>query len=515
MIYARQTFAFLAMLFLLGLGIFSFAQNPRAKLNRLFALYCLCNLTWNADDFTIFIQSHDWALVFYRFTGIAACFIAPTLVHFIYTVLEINHHPVGRKVIATSYTAGAIMACLSLTSLVFKDIVYQPFKSGVTEVPGVLYPLFAAYFLTVLLCIGIPAPKLLKKSVGVQRFQFIYILLALTNGVISLLVYLYSFVGHDWPWIYYPFQSLASFFFAYAIFKYNLIPARIFARRAALLFGIYVVIAMLLLPIIYWFQHLSFAMYGVPIGLVVLFALTMGIIFSLGPLAYTSLVKHYSLFQDSAASQITHEFKTPLAAIQSAKAILDEEMAAPNKDPKKIQSYMEIIERNTDRLQQFVNAVLNFNRVKESSRDQDLEEIDLESICNEVLRDAAANRTDITLTVTGTTTLWGSREGMKQVFSNLLSNARKFCPNGKIEIRIHKTPEHTAVSVRDHGSGIPRANLGKVFEPFFKTDAPDRTPGSGLGLAIAKKWIEFHHGNIWVESDGEGKGTTVTFTLPK
>jgi two-component system sensor histidine kinase VicK len=104
---------------------------------------------------------------------------------------------------------------------------------------------------------------------------------------------------------------------------------------------------------------------------------------------------------------------------------------------------------------------------------------------------------------------------MKQVFSNLLSNARKFCPNGKIEIRIQKTPEHTAVSIQDHGAGIPRQNIGKVFEPFFKTDAPDRTPGSGLGLAIAKKWIEFHHGNIWVESDGEGKGTTVTFTLPK
>jgi signal transduction histidine kinase len=84
--------------------------------------------------------------------------------------------------------------------------------------------------------------------------------------------------------------------------------------------------------------------------------------------------------------------------------------------------------------------------------------------------------------------------------------------HGTVLIQIEKAPKNILCSVQDEGKGISKNYLSKIFDRFFQVDAGQK--GTGIGLTIAKIWIEAHGGQIWAESEGEGKGTTIKFTLP-
>jgi two-component system sensor histidine kinase VicK len=104
-----------------------------------------------------------------------------------------------------------------------------------------------------------------------------------------------------------------------------------------------------------------------------------------------------------------------------------------------------------------------------------------------------------------------------QVLQNLLTNAVKYSPGGgKITLAGRVTERDLVVSVRDEGLGMPPAELDRIFERFHRVpgEVSRRIGGTGLGLAICKGLVEAHGGRIWAESDGEGKGSTFSYTLP-
>ena len=103
-----------------------------------------------------------------------------------------------------------------------------------------------------------------------------------------------------------------------------------------------------------------------------------------------------------------------------------------------------------------------------------------------------------------------------QVLDNIISNALKYSPEGgQITFKLQVIGPNIEVSVRDEGMGIPKENVSRIFERFYRVDKARsrKMGGTGLGLAIAKEMIEAHKGQIWASSE-EGKGTTVFFTLP-
>ena len=109
----------------------------------------------------------------------------------------------------------------------------------------------------------------------------------------------------------------------------------------------------------------------------------------------------------------------------------------------------------------------------------------------------------------------GDRVRLSQVLMNLLSNANKFTPEGgKILLNV-KVNQKIHVELSDTGIGIRKQDLEQVFEPFSAITKPTYIPGTGLGLSVTKGFIEAHGGKIWVNSQGEGKGSTFTFELPK
>jgi len=107
---------------------------------------------------------------------------------------------------------------------------------------------------------------------------------------------------------------------------------------------------------------------------------------------------------------------------------------------------------------------------------------------------------------------------LKQIMFNLLSNAAKFTSDGGA-ITVEATvvgEEELTISVSDTGMGIDPEKQKKIFEAFYQVigGTTDKTAGTGLGLPLTKSFVELHGGRIWVESEGEGKGSTFRFLLP-
>ena len=118
----------------------------------------------------------------------------------------------------------------------------------------------------------------------------------------------------------------------------------------------------------------------------------------------------------------------------------------------------------------------------------------------------------------GSQALWVEidTDKMMQVIDNIMNNAIKYSPDGGvITVRMTQNQNHVILSISDQGLGIPRKDLGKIFDRFYRVDkARSRAQGgTGLGLAIAKEIVEAHHGRIWADSN-EGKGSTFYISLP-
>ena len=106
---------------------------------------------------------------------------------------------------------------------------------------------------------------------------------------------------------------------------------------------------------------------------------------------------------------------------------------------------------------------------------------------------------------------------VKEILYNIISNAVKFTPaGGKIDLDAHRSGDNIEIQIRDTGIGIASENMDKVFEGFFRVDAPYSriTEGTGLGLPLSRKMIELHSGELSIQSAGLNQGTTVRFTLP-
>ena len=111
----------------------------------------------------------------------------------------------------------------------------------------------------------------------------------------------------------------------------------------------------------------------------------------------------------------------------------------------------------------------------------------------------------------------GDRTYLQQVMDNLLDNAHKYTPPGRdIHITARREGDHVLIQVRDEGIGVPPDMLDQLFEQFYRVERKEtyQNKGLGLGLALCRQIVERHGGRIWAESEGEGRGLTVSFTLP-
>jgi len=225
-------------------------------------------------------------------------------------------------------------------------------------------------------------------------------------------------------------------------------------------------------------------------------------------------------------SSVSHELRTPLTAIKSFTEIL---LNLERDDPESQREFLQIIDRETNRLINIIENVLTFSETQDSQREWPIEATDLRQVIQEACRvvGEALQEKQLVIRILVAEELprvLGNSKLLGQVMRNLLENAVKFTPKGgQITIeacclegrRFSDPPYLVRVAVRDTGIGIPREVQQLIFEKFKQLGDPaqGKPQGTGLGLAICKNIVERFNGNIWVESQ-VGKGSTFYFTLP-
>jgi two-component system, OmpR family, sensor histidine kinase VicK len=216
-------------------------------------------------------------------------------------------------------------------------------------------------------------------------------------------------------------------------------------------------------------------------------------------------------------ANVSHELRTPLTTMKSylealAEGAWQDKAIAPR--------FIEVVQTETERMIRLVNDLLQLSKL--DSKDYKLNKswVNFSEYFHKVI-----DRFELTKSENITFVRKIPREAIfieidedkiTQVLDNIISNAIKYSPQGgKITFRVRELADEIIVSVSDEGVGIPKADLAKVFERFYRVDKARsrKLGGTGLGLAIAKEVVIAHGGTIWAESK-EHKGTTIFFTLP-
>lgn len=219
-------------------------------------------------------------------------------------------------------------------------------------------------------------------------------------------------------------------------------------------------------------------------------------------------------------SNVSHELRTPLTSVKSYLEALDEgaltEPVAPD--------FIKVSLDETNRMMRMVTDLLHLSRIDNETSHLDVELINFTAFITfilnrfdkmrsqdvekkyELVRDYPINSVWIEI----------DTDKMTQVIDNILNNAIKYSPDGgKITVSMKTTDDQMILSISDQGLGIPKQDLPKIFDRFYRVDrARSRAQGgTGLGLAIAKEIIKQHKGFIWAKSE-YGKGSTFTIVLP-
>jgi len=227
--------------------------------------------------------------------------------------------------------------------------------------------------------------------------------------------------------------------------------------------------------------------------------------------------KQLNAFKSQIIGTVSHEYRTPLTSILAAASTLVKHSRQLNEA--KQHKFLGIIEQKARYMSKLVDNMLLVNQFELEKPQPKLIQLDLLQFFSDLIeqeRETASDRHELIFKITGNHhDFWGDRGVLQQIFSNLMSNAIKYSPDGgTVEFHLIGKESQVIFSVQDWGIGIPEAEQENLFQSFSRASNVDTIPGTGLGLAIVKACVELHGGNITLSSE-VGQGTKVTVTLPK
>jgi two-component system CheB/CheR fusion protein len=212
----------------------------------------------------------------------------------------------------------------------------------------------------------------------------------------------------------------------------------------------------------------------------------------------------------------THELKTPVTSIKAYAQILHRRFEKEsNSEAVKMIGKMD---GQLNKLIALIGDLLDVTKIEGGRLQLHEDHYDFNSVITEVTEELQRTTDDhkITLQLEGKPVVYGDRERIGQVITNLISNAIKYSPaSGNIKVTSTGNDDEVSLSVEDEGMGISKEDQQKVFERFYRVSGPggDSFPGLGLGLYISHEIVKRQGGNIWVKSE-IGKGSVFCFTLP-
>ncbi|MBR3934025.1 MAG: HAMP domain-containing protein [Clostridia bacterium] len=220
-------------------------------------------------------------------------------------------------------------------------------------------------------------------------------------------------------------------------------------------------------------------------------------------------------------ANVSHELRTPLTTVKSYTETLADSVADDSYDKNMFESFLRVINSETDRMTRLVKDLLLLSSLGHNSGEESFEEIDIafltENIVEKLQHYAKEKHQSLVYEpVNALPPFKGHRDRIEQVITNIITNAIKYTPRGgNILVTTMHVYDSISIKIKDTGIGIPKKDLDHIFERFYRVDkARSREMGgTGLGLAIAKEIVEAHKGSISIKSQ-PNVGTEVMIKLP-
>ncbi|MBC7803595.1 MAG: HAMP domain-containing histidine kinase [Candidatus Parcubacteria bacterium] len=214
---------------------------------------------------------------------------------------------------------------------------------------------------------------------------------------------------------------------------------------------------------------------------------------------------------------LSHDLKTPLAALREGTELLNDQVAGPLAPPQR--QVVAIMRDNSVKLQRLIEELLGYQRAVHAAAGLQIAPVALEGLLRQSLRSlqlaAQAKAQQVTLEA-APFTVWADAAKLRSVVDNLLGNAVKFTPpGGEIVVRAAHSAGMATIDVIDSGPGVPVEEREAIFEAFFRgrAGAFGRAEGTGLGLAIAREFTDAHGGRIQIVNSARGGHFRVTFPV--
>jgi two-component system, OmpR family, sensor kinase len=216
--------------------------------------------------------------------------------------------------------------------------------------------------------------------------------------------------------------------------------------------------------------------------------------------------------QKNLLHDVSHELRSPLARLQAA-------IGLAHQQPDKAAASMERIERESVRMDKLVGELLTLSRLEAGAFDAPQQDFSIGEVLDEIVHDAqfeaATNGREVRFTGEADAQLTGQPELLARAIENVVRNAIKHSPpGGKVEVETARDAQFIRIRVMDNGPGVAQEDLGKIFEPFFRSSSAEKdVDGHGLGLAIARQVVQQHGGRI-AAANRSGGGLCVELSLP-
>ncbi|MGZ6004527.1 MAG: sensor histidine kinase [Candidatus Saccharimonadales bacterium] len=216
-------------------------------------------------------------------------------------------------------------------------------------------------------------------------------------------------------------------------------------------------------------------------------------------------------------ADVSHELRTPLTALKMESEV---SLMNPKATAKELRSTLTSNLEEVSKMEALINNLLRLTRLEADELQQDFKPIKVQTIFDEAIKQVESQATNQKISIESGQSnqiVLGDRESLVQLVVILLDNAIKYSePGGEVTLVSKQKDDLVKISVEDHGKGIERGDLDRVFDRFFRVDESRNKmthDGHGLGLSIAKMIADIHHGVITIASK-PGEGTTATVELP-
>jgi two-component system, OmpR family, phosphate regulon sensor histidine kinase PhoR len=216
-------------------------------------------------------------------------------------------------------------------------------------------------------------------------------------------------------------------------------------------------------------------------------------------------------------ANVSHELRTPLTAVRGyVEALMDDSI-----DGSQRKQFLEVIDRHTGRMERLVRDLLRLARLDAQQETADVHPMDVAALFRSATADLseriARQKLQVDIDVKpAAAVMHGDQNKLQDALRNLIENAVNYSPEGgRVEMEAHADGERIVLSVADQGPGVPEADLGRVFERFYRVDKSRTTDpgGTGLGLSIVRHLVELHGGKVTASNRAEG-GALFTISLP-